>query len=1000
MIKYLLCRATLWAILVSVASVFSSHFGIAQSSVLNSGNWFEFTTDTDGVYRLDYNDLVSFGVLTGPVPSSNIQMYSNGPGMLPEQNWIDRPFDLQQIAIAIHDQDDGSFDAGDYILFYGTDQVEWHYSESTERFEHTPHLYDNNNHYFLTLNDTGELRLLEADTLDGSITETISTFTDLIVHEVDIFSIHHSGKQWFGEAFSPDSELEFQFEVPNLIPNTEAQCIVDVVARCTGSGNTNTFGVSVNSQNSEFEVLNVSNNYLNDYVRQHSHVTDFTTSTSPINVSLSFLPHNQYSFAYLNYISLEVLREITVPENSNLLFRTGHYTDSTQVRLISVEAVTENHQVWETTNFFEPSLISGTLSNGVFQFKAIQDIPRTYIVFDPDNSPAPEFKNVVPNQNLKGASPAEGFIVTHPNFLTQAQQLADFHESHNNISVNVATTTQIYNEFSGGVKDITAIKDYMRYFYESAQSEAERPKYLCLFGDASVDYKGNVYPGTDFVPTFQTEKSFAQITSYCSDDYFALLDPLESNLLTDNIDVATGRLPAKTVAEAQTLVNKIIAYHQPESNGEWQQHVIFVADDEDNNIHMSQSNQLAFQMETENCDIHTERIFFDAFEQINNGNGDRYPGATERILNHLENGVIVCNYTGHSGISNWASEIVMIDTLFAGLQNAPHFPLFFMANCEFSRYDHPVNISGSEILMMNPNGGSIACVSNSRPGYSSSNYTFNHHFNSNLFGFLENGERLRLGDLIKHAKNSSITGNGMAHRSNNLLGDPMTRLNYPDLDISISNVQGAQFEAGQWQFGFDQTIDLTGSITTAEGSLANWFNGTLRYLILDSPIPTLTLGNDGFQPFLFIAQTDTITQGTTNVENGSFSFSAQIEENGNGEPGQGKMLLYAIGEAQSATGCFSDFNIESSTVFLEEKNPLEFAVYPNPVQKELHIQTTEEFEVGEVTLQKVTGESLGLSSSLESGRAKLSIGNLAPGIYLLRVISGNQTATIRVVKQP
>lgn len=987
-------------VFIAAALFFAPQICFAQASILNSGDWFEFTTNTDGTHRLSYEDLQSAGVLNSSVFSSKIKIYSNGSGMLPEQNWIDRAFDLQEIAIAVYDQNDGSFDPGDYLLFYGADQVEWHFNESTELFEHTPHLYDDHTHFFLTVGDDNGLRVAEMDHITEATTETISTFRDFLVHEIDAVNIHHSGKKWFGEAFSPDAPLAYQFEVPNLVPNSEAICIVDVASRCTGTGNTNTFEVSVGSVSTGFQVLNVSNNYLNDFVRQHAHATNFITETDQINIELSFTPHNQYSLAYLNFITLEFLRQIKMPEGGSLNFRTEASPDGAEISLVTVDGVGSNNQVWEVTNFSEPTLVSGTLNNGIFQFKVEQDIAREYVVFNPEDAPTPEFRGVVVNQNLKGQPVAEAFIVTHPDFLAQALQLANFHEVQNNLSVNVATTTQIYNEFSGGTKDITAIKDYLRFFYESAPSDAERPRYLCLFGDASIDYKENIYPNTDFVPTFQSENSFAQITSYCADDYYGLLDPLASNELTDAVHLGIGRLPAKTVEEAETLVSKIIAYHQPESNGEWQQHILFVADDEDNNIHMSQSNQLATQIEAGHCSIYSERIFFDAFEQVDYGNGDRYPGATEHIVKQLENGVIVCNYTGHSGISNWASELVMLDTTFAGLQNAPHLPLFFMANCEFSRYDQPVHSAGSEILMLNTDGGAIACVSNSRPGYSSSNYTFNYHFNSNLFGFLENGERPRLGDLIKYAKNNSTTGNGMAHRSNNLLGDPMTRLNYPDLEISISDVQGAQQEGGELLFLFDQTVDVSGEVTHLGGSVASGFNGTLRYLILDSATPTLTLGNDNFQPFLYTTQIDTVAWGTTSVENGGFSFSALIGENGNGETGQGKILLYANSEEQSATGCFSDFKVEVSSVSLEENTPLEFVVYPNPVQSTLNIQMPDGFKSGEVTLHSLTGERLRQHSLLESGGGIINLENLATGTYLLRIISGNRTGTLRVVKQP
>src|SRR5690606_29265209 len=99
-----------------------------------------------------------------------------------------------------------------------------------------------------------------------------------------------------------------------------------------------------------------------------------------------------------------------------------------------------------------------------------------------------------------------------------------------------------------------------------------------------------------------------------------------------------------------------------------------------------------------------------------------------------------------------------------------------------------------------------------------------------------------------------------------------------------------------------------------EGSTEFSFDGPMSYIILDCKIPVITLGNDGFAPFEYNVRVDTVASGTTEISNGIFSFSAFIENNGNGFSGNGKMLMFAADEIRSATGCFTDFVVNQSPV--------------------------------------------------------------------------------------
>jgi hypothetical protein len=988
MIKYLIAVAALF---IFGKDIFS------QQSVLSSGQWHKLATNKDGVHKVTYQDLVNNAILTSPVASHQLALFSNGPGMLPEENWINRAFDLQQVHIAVIDGNDGVFGPSDYFLFWGTDQITWSFRESENQFVHARNLYDDYTYFFLTTSWENGLRINTSNFSIPGGANFINTFTDYQLHEIEEINLHRSGKQWFGQSFENQSTQNFTFNFPNVISGSNALCKVDLVARTTGVGNVNTFNCTAGNTSDSFDVTNVSSNYLNDYVRSGSHIFEFSPQNAQINVSIEFVPFDENSKAWMNYVSVNVDRQLIVSDQQ-LFFRTTQGLGENLINSYFVQGVNTLHQIWDITNFNSPVKVAGSLYQNNFQFQSGSNSVKEYVCFNTQNTFTPDFIGAIANQNLKGQPFAEGFIVTHPDFISQANQLAAFHEQVSGLTVNVATTTQVYNEFSGGAVDITAIKDYMRFFYNNAPEEELKPRYLTLLGDASFDYKGYLFPGSSVVPTFQSQNSFALITSYCSDDYFGLLDDNESNGLGQLIDIGIGRLPAKTAAESQIMVNKIIAYKTEAALGSWQNKVLFVADDEDNNLHMSQSNQLAANMQNEKCKLYVQKLFFDAYEQVPVENGYRYPEASEILMRNIESGLLLVNYTGHSGHANWASEVVLSGDMINEMENGARLPMFFMANCEFSKFDSPNLISGSELMMLNPNGGAIACVSNARVGYSSSNFVFNNHFNNSIF-LNENGTFQRLGDLIMNAKRASVSPNIMNHRSMNLMGDAMLMLNYPENEVEITHFNSSSLETANLDVVFASNILFEGRINSYVGGINSNFNGNLEYLILDKPVPIITLANDGGIPFEFTNWQDTIASGEALVTNGEFAFSAYIPNNGSEWNGNGKMILYAKSGMESASGCLANLNVLQSPVGIETINEMVVDFFPNPVSSKLNIQVDERSSASfEVRIMDSKGEMLYNQKHQNSSSLILDFESYSSGLYLVEFVSASGRKTVKIVK--
>ena len=227
-----------------------------------------------------------------------------------------------------------------------------------------------------------------------------------------------------------------------------------------------------------------------------------------------------------------------------------------------------------------------------------------FVSFRPGSAIAPLAAGTVENQNLHGLPQAEMVIVTYPGFVNQANRLAEFHRTKG-LRVHVVTTRQIFNEFSCAAQDVSAIRNFMKMLYDRASSPVDMPRYLLLFGDASYDNKYRIADNTNFVTSYQSVNSLNNTQTYISDDYFGLLDESEGDWTNGEIiDLAIGRLPVKSIDEANAAVNKITNYggaNLSASNvnsvnqplGDWRNMVAFVADDQDNNTHFKQSDTLA-----------------------------------------------------------------------------------------------------------------------------------------------------------------------------------------------------------------------------------------------------------------------------------------------------------------------------------------------------------------------------------------------------------------------
>ncbi|MCP4550614.1 MAG: type IX secretion system sortase PorU [Bacteroidetes bacterium] len=878
----------------------------SSNSVLAHGRWFKISVSENGIYKINYSELNAMGVNMQNLNPKDIRIYGNGGGMLPEKNSETKYHELLENAIMVVGEEDGKFGTEDYILFYGESPHSWTYSENLHKFEHHFHSYSDHTYYFLTT----DLGLGKRISLHPSETESassnISEFQDHIFHEVEQYNIINSGRTWYGEAFDANVNQDFIFEFANLVLSKNMNIKIDVAGRSSGN---NSFRVIVNNQElSGISIpgINFSSSYP-PYARTGSLNANLISNEESININLIYNRPNSSSIGWLNYIELNAWRRL-IFEGSQLSFRNTETIGSGNVTQFHLSQVNSNVKIWNVTNPLEVTIIESVLNGSSLDFKVRTDSLLEFVAYNGSDFLQIEIDGEIQNQNLHALQPVDYIIITPDEFYSQALRLAEYHEIHDGFSYCIVSPNQIYNEFSSGAQDVSAIRNFVKMLYDRADQGSE-PKYLLLFGDASFDYKDRVATNTNFVPTWESEQSTAIISSFNTDDYFGLLDSDEGQYMKGDLDIGIGRIPIKTIEQATDMVDKIIHYstNSSENMGLWRSTVCLVSDDEDYNTYVNNSEEIALYLDNSFNNINVDKVYFDSYAQVSTPGGQRYPEATKIINEKVEKGVIIINYIGHGGETGWAHERVLELSDINSWRNYNKLPVFITATCEFTRFDDPERESAGELVLLNNQGGSISLFTTTRATSSGANFQLNKQVLKHTFE-KTNGTYNRQGDIIRKSKNAM--GNGGNTQRFVLVGDPAMLISFPMDSISVLKINDEDVKIIPDTITALSKIEISGSVYGSNEIKKSDFNGILSAIVYDKKSILSTLGQDkdSFEQ-TFTLQNNILYQGKASVENGDFTLSFVVPKDIMYNYGLGKISLSAYDENSDAWGCFENLVI-------------------------------------------------------------------------------------------
>ena len=874
--------------------ILSSQIAISQNnSVLSSGTWFKFSVDTTGVFKIDRNLLQSIGISTSGLNPRKIHIYGNGGQLLPELNSAFRYDDLQENAIYIEGETDGSFDANDFILFYAKGPHDWVLDTTNETATHRQNIYSDKAYYFITVNETDGKRIQAKTVNNNTATATISIFDDFTFIEKEEKSILAAGTQWFyDEDFNITNTQDFNIPFPNVLSGKELEVSVRGV---TNSVVNSSMAIQLNSQDIftiNYPGINASSLTKAIALERSAKVTN---SSENLAISITYDNNgNPSASAFLDYVEVIGKKNLRFSD-FQFSFRSFQQANATGTIAYQIQNGANAFQVWDVTDYINPKQIVNEDAGTNFTFKDNAGELREYIILDQNDFYIPETiqNSRVENQNLHALQDVNYIIITNEELSNQAQRLADYHQNNSNLTTKVVLIDEIYNEFSSGSKDITGVRDFIKYIYDSNTTPDKKLQYVCFFGDASYDYKDRIEANNNIVPVKLSTISFNLASSYVTDDFFVMLDADEGVMSTSHtIDVVSSRIPVSTVSEATDVIDKILSYYSKEAIGDWRNTITLLADDIDvagEEVIEQGVESIADEIKANKPIFNINKIYADAFVQEKSAGGERYPEVNKAMTNAVEKGTLVFDYFGHGGEDGFASERFLDKEQIQGFNNSNTLPLLITVTCDFSRFDNPNRITAGELNFKNKNGGSASMITTTREVFISTGQRFNEQLIRVLFGF--NNEDYTIAEALAVAKNQFSSSQKFFIY---YFGDPAMKLAIPEPNVRIIKMNDKDITQSLDTIKALSKIKFEGVVTDNSNNILPNFNGTLSTTIFDKTIDKQTLDNDGFGVVMtFDTQDSKLFRGKSTIENGAFSFDFIVPKDIKIAYGKGKISFYA-----------------------------------------------------------------------------------------------------------
>lgn len=873
-----------------------------SSSRLSSGKWVKIKVEKTGIQVLTRSTLSAMGF----TDISKVNVYGYGGAPISEHLTDYQPDDLPLLPCVR---------TNDAIYFFGNDRFrrDLNTSESAScTYDIASNPYSDDSFYFVSDAETSALTIPDAP-LGTVPAETLTTFTDIAIHEQDLVNPSNTGRVLLGEDFRSPTTRSFTFQLPDN-QNGDALMHMTFATRTTGAQSDLTFtanGVRLPSSKGDYiPAVTTSEQFM----RYGDIIKEIPSAGNSLQLAVSYSCSGTIVMARMDYLAIEYTRSLRLRDGQL------YFTHTQQLPAqLNISGCDNTTVVWDVTDPADISRVNIAVSGSTGSFIAPGGY-RKYVAFNSSVAAyTPARGDIVRNQDIHAMEIPDMLIITPSEFADASNRIAEMRRRVDDMKVAVLTPETIYNEFSSGTPDVSAFRKLLKMWYDRAESEGRsHTRYCLLMSRPTFDHKTSGKRASwPLVPIWMSQKGFSQTTSYSTDDFIGMLDEQADNvndftLAAQPINVAVGRMAVTTAQEADDMAEKLITYVEKPDLGAWRNNVVIIADDQDNAVHYKQAESVYKNMTGSDGGKNYlyDRIYLDAYEMVASSKGYTYPEAKDHLLRKWNEGIGYINYIGHASPKEWGHEDLLNWNDINSFNNT-RLPFLYAATCEFNRWDDE-DRSGAEVLWLYPKSGIIATICPSRTVYITQNGILNIATHKTAFNKDGNLGK-RIGDLMVDGKNNygSPDDNKLRYA---LLGDPAMRIPAPECNVVVEKISDTDVTAADFEkpvIPARGKAAVSGYIARPDGTVDTSFNGILNILLQDAEKPIETNGNgENGVVCVYNDRKTELYSGSCRIVDGRWSTTLLMPSDIENNYSPARLTFYAgSDEGVEANGSSEDFYV-------------------------------------------------------------------------------------------
>lgn len=849
----------------------------ASNSVLSQGKWMRIKVSATGMHLISNADLKAMGFSD----ASKVNVYGTGGRMVSEGLSEDMPDDLPLIQ---------SVRTSKGILFFATDNVTWTRNRNGT-YSHVLNPYCADSYYFVSDRDIEKPELEKAPVLNQQSEKVAESFTARLLHENDLQAPSDAGRLLLGEDFRSAKAQNFTFSLSGLSGDA-ATANVRFGAKTTNG--TSSIAVVANG-----ERLGATNSDKiaacdDEFIKIAETSKNFQVDGEKLTLGIEYTYSGALFTARLDYI------EVFYPRAYALSGGELHFYDEYHGEGVSIDGCSSDTRIWDVTDPCNVMEVDFSLSGSRAEFTPARGY-REYVAFEPAQAGRSITRNaMVKNQDIHCMETPDMVIIAYAEYADAANRIAKVHEDTDGFKVAVLTPEAVYNEFSGGHPDVGAFRKLLKMWHDRGGDR--KIGYCLLMGRGAYDTKmvssGIRALGYKPLPLWQSPTGATEATAYSTDDIIGMLDDVNEedfDIVKAKMQVAVGRLPVTNAREANDVAAKIEKYVKSPTYGTWRNRVLLIADDQDNGLHLRQTEDVYKALSRRAPHFQYEKLYLDTYPLESTSLGMTYPKAKEKMMRLFNEGVIYTNYVGHASAASWTHEKLLTWNDITSMSNS-NLTFYYGATCSFGYWDGDV-ISGAETLVLNPNAGFIGAICASRTVYMTPNGVLNADMADWMLTTDADGKAARVGDVFIRAKNKTNESNNLRYC---LISDPALRLPKPSMLVNIESINGVDL-ASAADFPELKALgkaDLKGVVENPDGSVNTDFNGTVTIDLYDAEKAIESLGNgkEG-EVEIFNDRKNKLTQVSAKVINGYWEATLYLPAEIDNNYSPARLTAYAWSEA-------------------------------------------------------------------------------------------------------